>query len=192
MSRIEDTNSALADPELLGDICAHVSIGGTLVNFCGEHEPVLNYKLINRWIEDDSERAKRYKLALDIREQHAKDLIIAELIAYLKADITEAFDREGNLKRMHDMPAPVRRLVAGIKFREIFERQQDEPGGKYENVHVGNMIEVKFWDKPRSMETFMKHLSMLIERKDINVRASLADLVAGSLVEAPKQGQDPA
>lgn len=177
MSKLDETNNAINDPEFLGDVCAHVAVGGTLVNFCGEK--ALDYKLVNRWIEDDEKRALRYKLALDIREQHAKDLIIAELIAYLKADVTEAFDGEGNLKRMQDMPNNIKRLIAGVKFREIFEWQGDK--GEKSQVHVGNIIEVKFWDKPRSIETFMKHLAMLVERKDINLRHSLADLVAGSM-----------
>lgn len=188
MKNNNDKNSALADPELLGDICAAVATGGTLVAFCTERS--LNYKLVNRWITDDSDRATRYKLALDIREDHAKDLIISELISYMKADVTEAFDAEGNLKRLQDMPPEVRRLIAGVKFREVFE-WQGEPGAK-QHVHAGNVIEVKFWDKPRSIETFMKHLSMLVERKDVNVRHSLADLVAGSMQKPPQEiGLDP-
>lgn len=177
VSRVEETNNAINEPEFLGDVCAHVAIGGTLVTLCAERE--IDYKLVNRWIEDDEKRAGRYALALSIREQHAKDLIIAELIAYLKADVTEAFDAEGNLKRMQDMPHNIKRLIAGVKFREIFEWQGE--GKERAQVHVGNIIEVKFWDKPRSIETFMKHLAMLVDRKDINLRHSLADLVAGSM-----------
>jgi hypothetical protein len=109
----------------------------------------------------------------------------------LKADVTQAFDAQGNLKRLGDMPAEVRRLLAGFKFREIFERQKDPASGQIATVHVGNIIEVKFWDKPRSIETFMKHLSMLVERKDLNVRHSLADLIAGSM-QMPVPSHDPA
>jgi len=173
-----DTNNKLADPELLTDICAHVADGGTLANFCSEQS--LIYKLVNRWIEDDADRAKRYKLALDIREQHAKDLIIAELIAYLRADVTTCFDADGNLHRLPDMGANERRLIAGVKFREIFERQG--PKGESVNVHIGNIIEVKFWDKPRSIETFMRHLAMLVDRKDVTSGGkSYADLIAESM-----------
>lgn len=180
MNKVADTNDALGDPELLTDICAAISIGGTLVAFCEERG--LKYKIINRWLQDDEERAKRYKLALDIRDDHAKDLIISELIAYIKADITACFDAAGNLKAMPELGPNEKRLIAGVKFRELFEMQGER--GDKKQVHVGNIIEVKFWDKPRSIETFMKHLSMLIEKKDIKVTTSLADLLAG---DPPKQ-----
>lgn len=179
VSKLDETNDAIGDPETISAICAAVAIGGTLVAHCAEHG--FDYKLINRWINDDDKRAERYALALTIREQHAKDLIIAELISYLKADVTEAFDADGNLKRMQDMPHNIKRLIAGVKFREIFEWQGE--GKERSQVHVGNIIEVKFWDKPRSIETFMKHLSMLIDRKDINLKSGLADLIAGSMMK---------
>lgn len=177
----DDSNNALTDPELLTDICGHVAEGGTLVSFCTERE--INYKLVVRWIADDGDRLKRYESALNTREQHAKDLIIAELIAYLRADVTQAFDAQGNLKRLQDMPAEVRRLIAGVKFREIFEKEDGA------TVHVGNLVEVRFWDKPRSIETFMKHLAMLVERRDVTSGGkSYADLVAESMQE-PKPPQ---
>jgi hypothetical protein len=175
MTTVLALNNALADPELMTDICGEIAAGGTLVEFCRGRE--ISYRAINRWINDDPERAKRYKLALSIREDHAKDLIISELIAYINADITKCFDENGNLKVMTELAPNERRLVAGLKFRELFE-MEGERGAK-KRVHVGNIIELKFWDKPRSIETFMRHLSMLVERKDINVKHSLADLIAG-------------
>lgn len=187
MSKIEETNSAINDPEFLGDLCAHVSTTGTLVSFC--NGAGLDYKLVNRWIHDNGERAKRYKLALDMRDDHAKDLIIAELIAYLSAKVTDAFVRidgvEGGapsrqaLKDIEDMPSSLQRLIASVKFEEIFEWQGT--GKDRERVHVGRMHEIKFWDKPRSVETYMKHLSMLIDRKEIKGSLSLADLIAGEV-----------
>lgn len=177
MSAVDNTLNAFQDAEvMLGDICGEVASGGTLVALCADRG--WKYRLVNRWIADDSARAERYKLALDIREQHAKDMIIAELTAYLKADITQAFDAEGNLLRMHDMPPEVKRLIAGIEFDEKFEMQGER--GSKTRVHIGNVIKLKFWDKPRSIETFMKHLSMLVERHQVEGKLSLADLVAGA------------
>jgi len=75
------------------------------------------------------------------------------------------------------MPPELQRLIAGIEFEEIFEWQGQ--GKDREKVHVGRIHKLKFYDKPRSIETFMKHLSMLVDRKDINVKYSLADLIAG-------------
>jgi len=183
MASTIDINDQLSDPELLPDICGEVAAGGTLSAFCAARS--LNYKAVNRWINDNEERAKRYKLALDIREDHAKDLIIAELIAWLKARPVDAFEmiEDGSgrsqqaLKDLQDMPPELQRLIAAIEFEEVFEMQGE--GKARERVHVGRIHKIKFYDKPRSIETFMKHLSMLVERKDINVKHSLADLIAG-------------
>lgn len=186
MTSTSDINNALADPELLSRICGDVAVGGTLVQYCHEH--AINYKAVNRWLFDDEKRAEAYRTALIIREEHAKDLIIAELIAWIKADLTTCFDEEGNMKSMHEMGPNERKLISGWKFRELFEHQDDEEaergsrgGIRRKRVHVGNIIEVKLWDKGRSIETFMKHLAMLVDRKQIDVSKSLADLISESM-----------
>ena len=115
--RSDGYNNNLGDPNLLADILGEIAGGSTLV--LQAEAKGIPYKLLNRWIADDVERAKRYALALEIREQHAKDLIVAELVAYLKADVTEAFEGP-NLKDLADMPPNLRRMVAGIKFNEVF------------------------------------------------------------------------
>jgi hypothetical protein len=177
-----DTNNKLADPEFFTDILAEIATGSTLVKECEKHS--VHFRAVNRWINDSEERSKRYQLALDIREQHAKDLIIAELVAYIKADVTMCFDADGNLRRMTEMGANERRLIAGVKFREIFEKQEKGESP----VHIGNIIEVKFWDKPRSIETFMRHLAMLIDRKDVTSGGkSYADLIADSMKPAKQE-----
>jgi hypothetical protein len=190
---VDETLNALQDPELLSTICAHVIEGGTLVGYCAEH--ALKYKLIVRWIADDKERGERYANSLITREQHAKDLIIAELISYLRAKPVDAFvmiggNTEGGipaqqaLKALQDMPADLQRLIAGIEFEEIFEMQGER--GSKERVHVGRIHKIKFWDKPRAIENFMKHLAMLVDRKEITGKISLADLIAGEEPKAVK------
>lgn len=166
-------NNKLADPGLLTTICGEIAEGGTLVAFAATN--AIPYKLLNRWIADNEDRAKRYKLALDIREQHAKDLIVAELVACIKADVTQAFDGQ-NLKHIEDMPEGVRRMVAGIKFREIFQSQGK--GEDKHQVHIGNIIEVRFMDKTKTIELFMRNLAMLVDRKEISGTLSLADLIS--------------
>lgn len=175
MSTIENTNAAINVEATIGDLCAFVADGGTMLGFCEAND--LRYKLINRWIADDETRAERYALALTIREAHAKDLIISELIAYMKADVTSCFDEAGNLKTLPSMGANERKLIAGVEFKELFEMQGAR--GEKQQVHVGNLIKIRFWDKPRSIETFMKHLAMLVDRKQVDVGETLADLIAG-------------
>lgn len=171
--RSDGYNNNLGDPNLLADILGEIAGGSTLV--LQAEAKGIPYKLLNRWIADDVERAKRYALALEIREQHAKDLIVAELVAYLKADVTEAFEGP-NLKDLADMPPNLRRMVAGIKFNEVFTTIGS--GKEKTRVHTGNIIEVKFIDKTKTIELFMRNLAMLVDRKEITGTLSLADLIA--------------
>jgi hypothetical protein len=191
MSVVDETLNAINnDAEaLMSDICATVMEGGTLVALCARAERPLKFKLINRWIAEDKTRQERYDLALSIREQHAKDLIIAELTAWLKAKPLDAFELvereagmsgasvEQRMKPMQDWPPELQRLVAAIEFEELFEHQGQ--GKDRERVHIGRIHKIKFYDKPKSVETFMKHLAMLVDRKIVDTRVSLADLIAG-------------
>jgi hypothetical protein len=185
---VAETLNAINDPELLPDICATVAGGGNLAALCRDRS--LDYKLVNRWIADDEDRAHRYKLALDIREQHAKDLIIGELISYIRAKPVDAFtaiEVDGGVRQamlpIAEMPEDLQRLIAGYEFEEVFEWVGQ--GKDREKLHVGRMHKIKFYDKPRSIETFMKHLAMLVDRKDVNVKHSLADLIAGEPEKQP-------
>lgn len=181
---VDRTNDELQrGDDLLTDICAAIVEGSTLTAFCAER--ALKYRMIVRWLNDDDERQGRYKRALELREHHAKDLIISELIAYLKARPVDGFERdeEGHqvLKRIEDMPPELQRLIAGIEFEEIFEWQGER--GSKERVHVGRIHKIKFWDKPRSIEAFMKHLAMLIDRKEIKGELTLAEILGGGKEE---------
>lgn len=184
---VDRTNDELQrGDELLTDICSAIVEGSTLTAFCADR--ALKYKLVLRWLNDDDDRQARYKRSLDMREQHAKDLIISELISYLRAKPVDAFvmiggDVEGGvpaqqaLKAIQDMPADLQRLIAGIEFEERFEWQGEQ--GSKERVHVGRIHKIKFWDKPRAIENFMKHLAMLIDRREIKETLSLADIIDG-------------
>jgi hypothetical protein len=197
MSVVDETLNAINnDAEaLMSDICATVMEGGTLVALCARARP-LKFKLINRWIAEDKTRQERYDLALSIREQHAKDLIIAELTAWLQSKAARCVRAcrargwhggasvEQRMKPMQDWPPELQRLVAAIEFEELFEHQGQ--GKDRERVHIGRIHKIKFYDKPKSVETFMKHLAMLVDRKIVDTRVSLADLIAG---EEPKASQ---
>lgn len=169
--RRERTETLMNSREFMDRICGELTAGNTLVAFCRELDIIFN--LVNAWIQVDAERRKRYAEAIAVREKHHSDEIITELVSYLRADITEAFDREtGALKPLHEMPANVRKLIAGVEVEEIFEGRGDD------RRIVGTLRKVKFWDKPRSMETLMKHLKMLVDRHEVSGKVTLADLLA--------------
>lgn len=89
------------------------------------------------------------------------DEVLLELWRIARADIGEAFDKEGRLKPLHEMPEDVRRAIAGVEVEEMFD------GSGESRAHVGNLRKVKFWDKPRTLELLAKHLGLLVERVEV-------------------------
>jgi hypothetical protein len=168
-NRSAETNAAINDPDFLDDLCAEIASGGTLVRVCKERNLV--YRLVNRWIQSDEDRAKRYKDTLIVREHHAKDEVIAELLAWIRADATQAFTPEGALLPLSEFPEDLRKLVAGFEVEALYAGRGEE------RAQVGTLTKVKFWDKPRSLETLARHLAMLVDRKEVDTRMTLADLL---------------
>lgn len=172
----DNTSKAIADPDgLMNSICTKIAGGATLETYC--RQAVISFTTVRQWIMEDEKRAERLSVALNIRKEFAKDLIIAELVAFTTADVTEAFDGEGNMLMLRDMPERLRKLVAGVKFKELFEKQGER--GSKARVHVGNIIEIKFIDKPRAIELFMRNLAMLVDKHEVDLGPSLADLIVG-------------
>lgn len=185
---VERTRDALADPLLLNEIVVEVAAGGSLAMFCNERK--ILFRGVLAWLMGDDDRKSAYHEALDVREQHAKDEIIKELFCYLRADVTQAFDDNGNMLRVKDWPRDLQRMLAGMEFQEIFEMQGI--GKDRERVHVGTLHKLKFFDKPRTIELFMRNLKMLVDKHEIVGKMSLADLVnepTNNANKANDQGQ---
>ena len=106
---------------------------------------------VKRRIEElTGERAKRTQITAD--------LVLAEILKIATADLGQAYDEQGNLKPIHDIPIEVRRAMAGVKVFEEFE------GSGRERHKVGEVREVRFWDKPRALELLGRHLKLFTDK----------------------------
>lgn len=86
------------------------------------------------------------------------DTVLRELLRIATVDLGAAYDDQGNLLPVKEMPEDVRRAISGIKVFEEFD------GFGQDRVKVGEVREVKFWDKPRSLELLGKHLRLFVEQ----------------------------
>lgn len=175
---VDATNDALSDPDIVRDICRHIAGTGSLRSFCAQRR--LEYGMVREFLAE-GEAARAYADALVVRDDNARDLVVDELTAIIDSDLTQAFDADGNLLRMAEMPERIRRMVAGVKFREIFEMQ-----GKGEDrakVHVGNVIELKFIDKMKAIELRGRTLAMFTDKTQHDVGVTLEDLIRESMNE---------
>jgi len=108
----------------------------------------------------------------ELRTQITADNVLIGLYKIAVADLSEAYNADGSLKNIHDIPKEVRQAMAGIEvFEEFVGRGEDR-------IKIGETKKVKFWDKTRPYELLAKHLKLLtdkIEIRDINSFDDLSD-----------------
>lgn len=67
------------------------------------------------------------------------------------ADVADAFNEDGSIKAIHDIPLDLRRCISSIEIEDIWE-------GKGKNkVYVGRLVKIKFWSKDKNIEMLFKH-----------------------------------
>lgn len=76
--------------------------------------------------------------------------LLEELGRIALADVGQAFNTDGTLKPIHEIPEDVRRCLSGLEVK------QDADGVR--------VTKAKFWEKTKGLELAMKHLGMLTEK----------------------------
>lgn len=100
------------------------------------------------------ERAKK----VEVTSAH----VLSELLKLAMVDIAGAYDENGNLKQIHDIPEEVRKAIAGVET--YYERVGTDEDG---NPDLCTVKKVKFWDKPKSLELLGKHLKLFTEKHEV-------------------------
>jgi len=103
------------------------------------------------------------------RVEVKSDDVLMELLRLLRSDIAGAFDSDGRMLPIHDMPLDVRRSIAGIEVEELFE-------GRGENRRpVGYVKKLRLWPKDRAVELGLRHLGLLQDKVQHDVGPSWVD-----------------
>lgn len=89
------------------------------------------------------------------KEEIAGTDILRELKRIGLSDVGQAFDEQGRLKPMDQIPEDLRRSIAGVESVEEFAGK----GG--DRQQIGWTKKVKLWDKPKALEILCKHLGLL-------------------------------
>lgn len=86
------------------------------------------------------------------------DEVISELKKIAFLDIRGAFNDNGSLKDIKDIPDDVARAIAGIEIDDLFEGY----GG--DRTRIGYTKKLKLNDKTRALELLGKHLKILTDK----------------------------
>ncbi len=108
------------------------------------------------------------------------ETVLKKLLDLATVDLAKAYDINGRLLPIHDIPEEVRIAISGIKVFEEFE------GFGKDRIQVGEVREIKFWDKLKALELLGKNLKLFTDKVELSGKVTLADLVAGSLVDDKK------
>ncbi len=84
-------------------------------------------------------------------------IVIKEFARIALADISQAFDANGNLLPIKDIPEEVRRAISGVEITEEFT------GTGESRVFGGYTKKIKFWDKVKALENLGKIIGVYIE-----------------------------
>lgn len=131
----------------------------------------------SKWLKKD--KVKAYMDALGSKQEKRfemkADEVLRELHGIVTVDPIEAYDDDGTLKPLKNIPARVRKAMSGIEVDEIFE------GSGNDREKVGETKKVKFWNKVESAKLLGQNLKLWMDKigdeREISVEAAL-DMVA--------------
>lgn len=85
--------------------------------------------------------------------------VLDRLMAIADLDVSQAFDKDGALKPLNEMPEATRQAIAGLETDELYQ-------GRGEDRHyVGQARKVRWWDKVKALELLGKHLGLFDDDK---------------------------
>ena len=157
----------IQDPEFFETLCVHISSGGSLIDVAEMNN--VPYGRLCAWVNQDPERRKRYTAACEDQERFLKASILRELQRITLVDIRQAFNEDGSLKNLEDMPPELGAQIKEIKVDELFE------GRGQERQHVGYTKHIKFWDKLKAIELIGKELKMFVNQHEVS--GNLSDIL---------------
>lgn len=173
MTLADRTSYRLGTPSLMDEIFVVVANGGSLIELCSAWD--IRYSDVVLWIYKDSTRKSRYEDAIKARGEFFVQRLLDELRKIGTVDIRRAYDAEGRLLAMADMPPEVAACITAVESLEEYQGKGDD------RELIGYTRKVKFSDKLRGIELLMKNLGMLIDRRELSFgKETLEQLVSAS------------
>jgi phage terminase small subunit len=114
--------------------------------------------LTNVKISDEVARLMDDKIS---RAKATADTVLANIYKISEVDVGDAFDENGALLAIRQIPKDLRKIISSIETFEEFA----EVGGK--KVLVGYTRKVKLWSKDKALELLAKHHKLITEKHEV-------------------------
>lgn len=149
--------------EYLVDLCAKSA--ATRAGYSVKSAECLGYQLLQNPRVAAAVSAGRE--AQSKRTGITADVILGELLRIGRADLGQAFDEDGNLLPIKQIPEDVRRAMSGIDVEERRgDMQIDAETGDMRHIPM-RVHKVRFWDKKGALELLGKHLNLFVDRTEL-------------------------
>jgi phage terminase small subunit len=123
----------------------------------------------------------KVRKAISIAQKRIEDkyLVTAERVVQELArigflDPRDAYNSDGTLKNMAEMPEDVARAVASVEKDELYE------GSGNMRTWKGFTSKVKFWDKRGALELLGRKLGMFLDKHEVTGSLTLEELVTAA------------
>lgn len=157
------------EPGFMDSICNSLIEGLALTEIA--HNFGVSYSGLSRWINADKGRLEAFKDATRFRNEFFAERVREELRAIGTADIRKLYDAEGRLLPVQDWPDEIAKAVASVKVFEEFE------GAGQDRIKVGEVREVKKWDKLKALESLGRTIAMFTDKTEVTASESLEALI---------------
>ena len=102
------------------------------------------------------------------RVEVTADMVVRELAMIAFVDIRQAFDADGNLLPIKDMPENVARAIGGIDLTQVKLLEGSDPDGEGQTLRE-QMAKLKLIDKKGALELLGRHLKLYGADNSVNV-----------------------
>lgn len=96
--------------------------------------------------------------AVEERAQISVAEVIQELKTIAMVDLRRAYNKEGGLLPVSEMPDDIAHALAGVDTEELFA------GVGQDREQVGNLVKARFHSKVQALELLGKHLKMFTDK----------------------------
>ena len=156
-------------PDFIENVFAHIANGGTLITLAEAWG--VRHSDISGYIGKRPQLMHEYTAAMMARDEWEKERCLQELRAIATLDVRQAYNEDGTLKNVRDMPPQLAAALQSVETDELFE------GNGADRTMIGYTKKVKFWDKAKAIELFMKKHGLLVERVKVQHTMKLEDLI---------------
>lgn len=147
----------IEDPAQLDDMLEAISCGTTMLEWCEEKE--IRYGSVCRAMSTP-ERKKRLDAAREMRDELLTDMVIRNLREFADVKLKDAYDSDGNLLPLSDMPEGLQRAITGVTVTSSVI-------GTGDTASIQTVTKIHTVKPEKVLELLGKYRKMFVDRSEV-------------------------